>query len=360
MIKKYLGLSLITASMLVMGCSSDDDGGEDMNQTPTLVTVPADLLIPADLDPQPTLSITELAVNTTDLSDLAAAVTRANLADTLNNPDATFTVFAPTNAAFAALADGTVENLTDEALRAILQNHVVAGALDASGVVGGVGMDVAMLAGDNLSIGATSADPVTYTIGGANIIATDIYATNGIVHLIDAVIVPVEEPVADADADGIADDVDNCPAVANPDQVDTDGNGTGDACDAGGETTDTTGTGDRLPTEQAIFDAGNTEYLTQFDTAFGVQSLEDNGWTVFAPTNTALGGAALSAAQMQNTISVNGALDADALGALTEITTNNGVTYPVTNTAGAITVGGFAVTLISAGTAAVYSIDGVL
>lgn len=359
MIKKYLGLSLITASMLVMGCSSDDDGGDD-NSTPTLVTVPADLMIPADLDPQPTLSITELAVNTADLSDLAAAVTRAGLADTLNSTDSTFTVFAPTNAAFAALPAGTVENLTDEALAGILQNHVVSGALNAEGVIGGVGMEVAMLAGDNLAIAATTSDPVTYTIGGANIVGTDIYATNGIVHLIDAVILPAPEPVADADSDGVADAEDNCPQVANPDQVDTDGNGTGDACEAG-NTDATTGNPDVGVAEQALIDANSQQFLDGFVAAYSTGTLEGSPFTIFAPSDATLAGATVDKPVVDNHL-LTDAFDATALGALTSITTFAGNTYPVTNTGGAITVGGFAVTEINvnAGGSVVYTIDGVL
>ncbi len=219
MIKKYLGLSLLSASMLVMGCSSDDDSndGDANGGGAMLVTVPATVTLPEGVEP--TLNITELAVNTPDLAQLVAAVTRANLGDTLADTDSGFTVFAPTDAAFAALPEGTVDGLSDEALTDLLQYHVVSGALNAEGVIAGVGMEVATLNGRNLAIGSDATDPeaVVYTIGGANIVGTDIYATNGIVHLIDTVLIPPVEPIADADSDTIADADDNCPSVANPD-----------------------------------------------------------------------------------------------------------------------------------------------
>lgn len=107
---------------------------------------------------------------------------------------------------------------------------------------------------------------------------------------------------------------------------------------------------------------GNSDFTDQLSAAFGgLQILDDSGnnWTVFAPTNTSIAGATIN---VQDYIFVGTAqLDAAALGALTTITTNAQNTYAVTNTDGAITVGGHAVTLITVGEGAtVYSMEGAL
>lgn len=360
MIKKYLGLSLITASALVMGCSSSsksNGGGDD-----TLVTVPATVTYPDGV--VPALSITELAVNSTELTQLAAAVTRAGLADTLNATDSTFTVFAPTDAAFAALPAGTVDNLTDAELADLLNYHVVSGGLDAAGVIGGVGKSVTTAQGGNLAITSDETDPdnIVYSIGGAVISSTDLYATNGIVHLIDTVLVPPAAPVEDADGDGVADADDNCPAVANADQADADGNGTGDACEqTGGGETQTTG--DMGPAEIALTNAGAAAFLDGFVTAYSTGTLETSAFTIFAPSDATLGGAAVDKAVVDNHLIETGALNAAALGALTEVSTfGGGGPYAVVSDAAGnvVSVGGFAVTEISASGSVVYTIDGIL
>ena len=368
MIKKYLGLSLITASMLVMGCSSDDDGpgdttgsttGTTTGSMDTLITVPATVTLPTGVE-APTLNIVETAAGNENLTSLVAAVTRVGLVDTLSNADSTFTVFAPSDTAFSALPDGTVDSMSDEDLTALLNYHVVVGALDGAGVAAGVGSSVATVQGDALPITADANGALS--IGGAPISATDVYTTNGIVHIIDTVLIPAAEP--DTDGDTVVDSEDNCPAVANMDQLDTDGNGVGDACEPGTTTGTTTGETSTGAVEQIMTDAGNLSgYLAGLATTVNVQSFEDASgltWTVFAPTDSALAGTAVDNSIVQDSINVNGAFDEAALGAMTEITTNQGKTYAVVNAGGAISVGGFPVTLLSSGNTVVYSIEGVL
>ena len=82
MFKKYLGLSLITASALVMGCSSSDDGPATP-AGPTTVTVPATVTLPAGVEP--TLDIVALAVNTPELSQLVDAINRTTLGTALSD-----------------------------------------------------------------------------------------------------------------------------------------------------------------------------------------------------------------------------------------------------------------------------------
>lgn len=134
--------------------------------------------------------IVELAVQTEALSTLVAAVQAADLVETLQS-EGPFTVFAPTNDAFAALPDGTLESLLEEAnkgqLTDILTYHVVPGKVMSSDLSDG--MTATTVQGQEITIGV--GDGVT--VDGANVIQADIEASNGVVHVIDAVILPKEE-----------------------------------------------------------------------------------------------------------------------------------------------------------------------
>ena len=133
-------------------------------------------------------SITEIAVNDERFSTLVAAVTAAGLADTLAGPGP-FTVYAPVNDAFAALPAGTVETLlkpeNKDPLAAILKHHVVSGRVYADMAAK---LDKApTLNGTELPIAITKESA---RIGNANIVSTDIEANNGVIHVIDTVLLP--------------------------------------------------------------------------------------------------------------------------------------------------------------------------
>ncbi len=119
-------------------------------------------------------------------STLAAAVEAAGLSETLSGPGP-FTVFAPTNEAFAKLPAGTVEALLKdpEALRAILLHHVVAGTVKAADVVK---LKSAKTAGGTTL--AIVADKTGVKVAGAKVTQTDIAASNGVIHVIDSVLLP--------------------------------------------------------------------------------------------------------------------------------------------------------------------------
>ncbi|MBX3725199.1 MAG: fasciclin domain-containing protein [Xanthomonadales bacterium] len=119
---------------------------------------------------------------------LVAAVQAAGLVETLQGPGP-FTVFAPTDAAFAALPAGTVEDLLKpenrDRLVAVLTYHVVPGKVTAEQVVG---LDRATTVnGADVSI-ATRGD--TVTVNGARVVSADVMASNGVIHVIDQVILP--------------------------------------------------------------------------------------------------------------------------------------------------------------------------
>lgn len=134
------------------------------------------------------MDIVDTAAGNSDFTTLVAAVKAAGLVDALK-ADGPLTVFAPTNAAFAALPAGTVESLllpeNKDKLVQILTYHVVAGKVMAADVV--KVESAATLEGSSVTI--TVADGGV-KIDNANVIATDIKTSNGVIHAIDAVLLP--------------------------------------------------------------------------------------------------------------------------------------------------------------------------
>ena len=131
--------------------------------------------------------IVDTAVAAGSFTTLVAAVEAAGLVETLKG-EGPFTVFAPTDAAFAALPEGTVEALLadPEALAAILTYHVVPGKVMSTDLT--EGMMAATVNGAEVTITLDGGAKVN----GAVISTADIEATNGVIHVIDAVILPPE------------------------------------------------------------------------------------------------------------------------------------------------------------------------
>lgn len=137
---------------------------------------------------QPKQNIVETAVAAGSFKTLVAAVQAAGLADTLSAPGP-YTVFAPTDEAFAKLPAGTVESLLKpenrEKLRAILTYHVVPGNVMAKDVVS---LNKAKTVnGQSVKI---KVDGANVMVDNANVVKTDIAASNGVIHVIDTVILP--------------------------------------------------------------------------------------------------------------------------------------------------------------------------
>ena len=133
-------------------------------------------------------NIVENAVNSADHTTLVDAVQAAGLVETLSG-EGPFTVLAPVNAAFDALPEGTVENLlkpeNKDQLVAVLTYHVVPGRHPASKVAGM--RDTATVNGADLDI-ATTGNLVT--VQGARVVTADVNASNGVIHVIDKVLIP--------------------------------------------------------------------------------------------------------------------------------------------------------------------------
>jgi uncharacterized surface protein with fasciclin (FAS1) repeats len=144
-------------------------------------------------------TVVDIAVGNEDFSTLVAAVTEAELVETLSS-EGPFTVFAPTNAAFEAALEAlgltAEELLASDDLAGILTYHVVAGELLAADVLAAVeeGMGSAEVETVNgATIEVTVEDGMVMLNGTATVTATDLQAGNGVVHVIDAVILPPSE-----------------------------------------------------------------------------------------------------------------------------------------------------------------------
>ena len=135
-----------------------------------------------------TMDVVDTAISADDFNTLVTAITEADLVEALK-AEGPFTVFAPTDEAFAALPEGVLDGLlenTDE-LKNVLLYHVVSGKVMAEDVVGLDGEMVETLLGEEVMVKVE--DGMVY-INDAQVTTTDIEATNGVIHVIDAVLVP--------------------------------------------------------------------------------------------------------------------------------------------------------------------------
>jgi uncharacterized surface protein with fasciclin (FAS1) repeats len=132
--------------------------------------------------------IVDTAVSAGNFTTLVAAVQAAGLVDTLKS-EGPFTVFAPTDAAFAALPAGTVENLlkpeNKDQLIAVLTYHVIPGKV-MSGDIAGKSLEVKTVQGSMVDVNATDG----VMVDGATVVTADIETSNGVIHVIDQVILP--------------------------------------------------------------------------------------------------------------------------------------------------------------------------
>ena len=163
----------------------------------TLAAVAAASAVPGAVSAQamseekaPAKTIVEVAVEAGSFKTLVAAVKAAGLVETLQGPGP-FTVFAPTDAAFAKLPAGTVEALLAdrEKLTAILTYHVVPGKVMAADIVKAAGALPATVNGQTIDV--TVRDGKVYA-GAAQVVTADVSAANGVIHVIDTVLIPAD------------------------------------------------------------------------------------------------------------------------------------------------------------------------
>ena len=165
----------LIAALTLSACSSDSEETMDTATEETTVG-----------------TIVDVAAGAGNFSTLVAAVTAADLVETLSG-EGPFTVFAPTDEAFAALPAGVLDALLlpeNKALLAqILTYHVVSGMVMAADITDG---DVATVEGSNIMLVTTSG----VKVNDANVVVADVAASNGVIHAIDAVILPPGVDVA--------------------------------------------------------------------------------------------------------------------------------------------------------------------
>jgi len=362
MLKKYIGISLITASIAVAGCSSsdDDDGGVTTPEAPEAeapggeeapegeetpggevpeggspAVVDGTIVVPQEFTPADGTSLNLAETLTNGIGDntfttLVTAAGDAGLVDALGGAGP-LTVFAPTDAAFAALG---AENIPTDAatLATVLQGHIVAGALDAGTVVANPGANITDLNGGSIAI-TTNADGAIL-VGGAGILAADVQTTNGIIHVIDTVIV--------GSGGGEAEGEEETPVVVDPNAT--------------------------AVTEASLIalnEAGFTEYVTLHTNAALGGVFDENQWTAFIPSNNAIPDDVDQAAAFQvvnNHLLTNGAFTAAQLLADNPPTANGGAELTFGGTADALTVNGFTATpiVIEGISANLFAIDGVI
>ena len=187
-------IATAAASVLFLAACGDDNEATSSTSSPTSSSPTAEATPPAADSPESTDTITEIVAGNPEFSTLLAAVEAAGLAQTLSG-GGPFTVFAPTDAAFAELPAGTLDTLLQpenkDQLAAILTYHVVPAEVMAADVKAG-------------EVPTVNTAPFTVALDGqaveitdgqgnqANVIETDVDASNGVVHVIDAVLLPAQ------------------------------------------------------------------------------------------------------------------------------------------------------------------------
>ncbi len=182
---KIVAAGFAVASLALVGCSSNDDTTAEAS--PTAATSAPASPTDAMTDEASAGTIVDVAAANPEFSTLVAAVTEAGLAETLSG-EGPFTVFAPTNAAFDALPEGLVDALllpeNQEVLTQILTYHVVAGEVMSTDIQPG---DVATVEGEDITI---TTEDGGVQVNGAMVSTADVEASNGVIHVIDEVLVP--------------------------------------------------------------------------------------------------------------------------------------------------------------------------
>ncbi len=193
----------IAALVLLSGCAADT--GETANETTSAAATPSEMTsemtseepmesetpMESEAPMEESGTIVDVAAANPDFETLVAAVTAADLVETLSG-EGPFTVFAPTDAAFEALPDGLLDALllpeNKETLTSILTYHVLPAEVMAADVTAG---EVETVEGSTITITTDGG----VMVNDANVVTPDVDASNGVIHAIDAVLVPASVDV---------------------------------------------------------------------------------------------------------------------------------------------------------------------
>jgi len=181
----------VAAALVLAACGGETE--EPAAPAEPTTEAPAEPEAPAEAPAEEELgTIVDVAVAAGSFETLVAAVQAAGLVETLSG-EGPFTVFAPTDEAFAALPEGVLDALllpeNVDVLVKILTYHVVPGTVLAADVTDG---DVATVEGQTVTLDTMGG----VTVNGANVVTADVLASNGVIHVIDAVILPPDVDVS--------------------------------------------------------------------------------------------------------------------------------------------------------------------
>jgi len=171
-LKKVISF-LFVAVISLQGCGGSSSGYHEPTPEP---------------EPEP-MSIVDVAVANGSFTTLVAALEATGLDATLSDMDSSFTVFAPTDDAFALLGDETIAALLDDTdtLTDILTYHVIGAEIDSSAAISSAGSTVEMVNGDSTGL---SLDGDNLLVNTVTVTTVDVEADNGVIHVIDAVLIP--------------------------------------------------------------------------------------------------------------------------------------------------------------------------
>ena len=201
--QKFIALAAVASLGLfatACGSDSDDAATEEATTESVVEEVVTEDTATDSTDAAAPQTIVDIAAGNADFSTLVSLVTAAGLAETLAG-EGPFTVLAPTNAAFEALAEKmgvTIEELSAtltgdvEGLKTVLTSHVIAGKVMAADTAALNGMEADMLSGEKAKV--VSADGVvSFTIGTstATVVTADVEAGNGVIHIVDMPLLPL-------------------------------------------------------------------------------------------------------------------------------------------------------------------------
>ena len=192
---RLAGAAAVAAALVFTGCSSGSDEDTAAEATPTAEATEEAMeeeMEEAEATGEPA-TIVEVAAGNEDFSTLVAAIEAGDLVETLSG-DGPFTVFAPTNEAFEALPEGVLDALlleeNQDTLVKILTYHVVPDEVFSADIADG---DVATVEGQTVTLSTTDG----VTVNEATVVTADIEASNGVIHVIDAVLLPPDvDPAA--------------------------------------------------------------------------------------------------------------------------------------------------------------------
>lgn len=182
-ISRSIAIAALPLALLAAGCSDDSDTADSTTTDAPTTTEVAD----TTEAPESAGTIVEVAASNPDFSTLVDLVGKAGLAEALSG-EGPFTVFAPTNDAFAKVDAATLEALAADPtgdLADVLKLHVVSGKILAADAVKADGTSIETLNGGKLKVEVVDGEVI---VGGAKVVTPDVAASNGVIHVLDSVI----------------------------------------------------------------------------------------------------------------------------------------------------------------------------